>query len=294
MASRNKFEELLEYVINGEQAKAEELFHALVVEKSREIYENLIEDELSNVELEEEADEDEEEDESVDESMEDDEEDESAYESMEDEDMGGDPTDDMMSDVEAGDEMDHDEGSEETRISDLEDALEELKAKFNELMADEKHEPEHHDGEDDPDFGGEDEDEEEDESMMPAFEEEIESIDLSPAELMREYVDKIGEPYKGGKVAGSGEASGTNTKSTVAKKNDMGGTTANITKGGVGSEKGTKGGLLDPTTKPQDGGNVNVPGAKGATKLSAVSKGHGAEKKGTSEAGGTNTKSLFK
>jgi hypothetical protein len=71
------------------------------------------------------------------------------------------------------------------------------------------------------------------------------------------------------------------------------GTTANIAKGGTGSEKGTTGGLLAPTTKPQDGGNVNVPGAKNATKLSPVAKGHGAEKKGSGESG-TFTKSLFK
>ena len=126
--------------------------------------------------------------------------------------------------------------------------------------------------------------------------EDIESIDLSPVEQMREYVEKIAEPYKGGKAAGTSEIAGTNTKSTVAGKNDMGGTTANIARGGAAPEmnKGTKGGLLDPSTKEDNAGNVNVPGAKNATKLSAVAKGHGAEKKGTGEASGTYTKSLLK
>ena len=37
----NKFEQLLELLINEEQDKAEALFHEIVVEKSRDIYEGL-------------------------------------------------------------------------------------------------------------------------------------------------------------------------------------------------------------------------------------------------------------
>ena len=303
------FEQLLEHIVNGEEAKADALFHNIIVSKSREIYENIIESDLEDEEMDEATESDDEEemdeatesdDEEMDEATEEDDEEMDENFGIGDEAVGGDATDDMMHDVDGpegeedyGDE-DGDDGEEEPiddRVDHLEDALEDLKAEFDKLMRDEEHEPEHHDGIDDPDFG--DEDEDEDESMMPAFAEEVEEIDLSPAEMMREYVDKIGEPYKGGKVAGTSETN-TNSKSSVAKKNDMGGTTANIAKGGTGSEKGTKGGLLDPTTKPQDGGNVNVPGAKNATKLSAVSKGHGAEKKGSGEVGGTNSKSLFK
>ena len=40
----NKFEQLIEYVINDEEDKARELFHDIVVEKSREIYEELMTD----------------------------------------------------------------------------------------------------------------------------------------------------------------------------------------------------------------------------------------------------------
>jgi hypothetical protein len=90
-----------------------------------------------------------------------------------------------------------------------------------------------------------------------------------------EYVDKVAPPKHGD--------NGTNTKSIVAGKNDMGGTTANIAKSFSTTSGGTQGGLLKPTTSKQDGGNVNVPGAKSATKLKAVSKGHGAEKKGAGE-----------
>ena len=39
---KNRFEQLIEYVINDEEQKARELFHQIVVEKSREIYEGLM------------------------------------------------------------------------------------------------------------------------------------------------------------------------------------------------------------------------------------------------------------
>jgi len=47
----NKFEQLIEYVINEEDGKAEDLFHEIVVEKSRDIYESLMdsEDEFGNL-----------------------------------------------------------------------------------------------------------------------------------------------------------------------------------------------------------------------------------------------------
>ena len=86
-----KFEQLLDYIVNEEHDKANELFHEIVVEKSREIYENLIAQEAADEEMDEAADEemdeaaDEEMDESADEEM-----DESADEEMDeaaDEDM---------------------------------------------------------------------------------------------------------------------------------------------------------------------------------------------------------------
>ena len=41
MADRNKFEEMLEKLVAEDRKGAEELFHEIVVEKSRTIYENL-------------------------------------------------------------------------------------------------------------------------------------------------------------------------------------------------------------------------------------------------------------
>ncbi|MGY8868181.1 MAG: hypothetical protein ACKVJK_21445, partial [Methylophagaceae bacterium] len=100
----------------------------------------------------------------------------------------------------------------------------------------------------------------------------VEESNKSQTETMREYVEKIN--------ATMGD-NGANTKSTVAGKNDMGGTTANLG-GGESKGEGTKGGLADPSSKEDNAGNVNVPGAKGASKL-ASKPGHGAEKKGKPE-----------
>ena len=45
--SNNKFESLLELLINEENDKAEALFHEIVVEKSRDIYEGLADSETT-------------------------------------------------------------------------------------------------------------------------------------------------------------------------------------------------------------------------------------------------------
>jgi hypothetical protein len=90
--------------------------------------------------------------------------------------------------------------------------------------------------------------------------------------FIREYVEKV--------TAKMGD-NGAFTKSTVAKKNDMGGV-AGINKGGDGGKGGTQGGLLNPSTKDLASGNVNVPGGKAGVKhLKNVPAGHGAEKKGS-------------
>ena len=54
----NKFEQLIEYVINDEEQKARDLFHEIVVEKSRGIYEELMsEEELDEAESTDDEDE---------------------------------------------------------------------------------------------------------------------------------------------------------------------------------------------------------------------------------------------
>ena len=139
----NKFEQLIEYVINDEQAKAQELFHDIVVEKSRQIYENLMQEEED---IEEGADEDlEEGEEDLEEGLMDEvETDENSGMSMEgeeDDDMGGDAQDEFVSDVEVDDTEDSfggDEGGSEPASKDdimnLEDKLDQLMAEFEDLM----------------------------------------------------------------------------------------------------------------------------------------------------------------
>jgi hypothetical protein len=110
MADNKLLQQMLEHLVNDDQAKAEELFHEYVVTASREIYESLIDSEIAE---EEEKDEDEEE---VEESSEDDDEDKVDEEfediAIEGDDempaMGGDPTDDLEGDLDA--EMDDEEG----------------------------------------------------------------------------------------------------------------------------------------------------------------------------------------
>ena len=57
----NKFNELLDLLVNEENDKAEELFHDIVVEKSRDIYNSLVEQDVEDVKIEEEKHKDKEE-----------------------------------------------------------------------------------------------------------------------------------------------------------------------------------------------------------------------------------------
>ena len=111
MTDSNKFEEMLEHLVNEDREKAAELFHEIVVEKSRDIYESLLEDE----EVEETTDE--EVDEATDEEVDENFVDEITPEAEDD--MGGDAADDMMADI-AADGEEGDESDDED-IEDVED-----------------------------------------------------------------------------------------------------------------------------------------------------------------------------
>ena len=265
---------MLEHLINEDEQKAKELFHDIVVAKSREIYETLLADDFNEegevpgmMPAEEPAD-------------------AAAAEAAA---MGGDDTDDMLGDIEDdGEEEMGDMGGDgvdlsgddveglQDRVVDLEDALDALRDEFESLMGGEE-------GGDDmggDDMGGDDmgmdmgSEEEGEESMSFETRDEDEENETTDEAFIREYVEKVTAAKMGD--------DGVNKKSIVAGKNDMGGTTANITKGYTDSGKGgTQGGLLNPSTKDQNGGNVNVPGGKAGVKhLKNVPAGHGAEKKG--------------
>jgi hypothetical protein len=243
----NKYEKLIEHIINDDEAKARELFHQIVVEKSREIYESLMDEEYTE------------------------------------EDVGGDQVEDLVSEIGAdetdgigeGDdedngELDMDLGDEEgmddmgmdmgdmgdedleSKVMDLESELEALKAEFEQLMGDEEGEEDDMDMDnmdmddsmsadmddmDDSDKMMEASDEDEDEMTESKDEEDEEekmsesvkrnSMPKTAVDLMREYVEKISAPSNTeftpvGTGTGGDKPAG-NTKNPLAGKNDMGG-----------------------------------------------------------------------
>ena len=277
----NKLEQMLEKLVNNDRAGADELFHEFVIEKSRGIYEKMLENDLEDLEVDEEVDEAS--DEEVDENF--------GEITPEADPMGGDAGDAMMQDIEAdgGEEgedgdMDGDEEEIEDRVVDLEDALDDLKSEFEKMMSGEKDGEEDGDAEEMPDMDPEgDEDQEEAFDVAPELSVEDEAPAFegtkSAGEQMREYVEKV--------TAKMGDTGTDGTKSPVAGKNDMGGTAGNIA-GGSAEEKGGKA----SAPKEDNAGNVNVPGAKASKSMSSNAKGHGAEKKGAGETG-TNSKSTI-
>jgi hypothetical protein len=278
MTDRSKFEQMLEHLINEDEQKAKELFHDIVVAKSREIYETLISEDFDESMVPGEMPAEEPEMEASDEFS------------------GDDATDDMMGDIEGGDEEGGDMGGDDVtlsggdvdelqdRVVDLEDALDALRDEFESLMGGEEGAAD--------DMGGDDMGDEPVPEMdgveMPAMEvrddDEDEDNNNTDEAFIREYVEKV--------TAAKGGDDGANTKSIVAKKNDMGGTSGNLNKAFADNGKGgTQGGLLNPSTKDLNSGNVNVPGGKAGVKhLKTVSGGHGAEKKSTGD-NGANTNS---
>lgn len=296
MTDRSKFEQMLEYLISEERDKAKEVFHQLVVDKSREIYENILAEELSEEEVEEGmqvtfSETEDEEDAMTDMDVD-------AMGGEDDGEVGGDATDDFMGDIDAdgGDEMGMDgaegEGDIEDRVMDLEDALDDLRAEFEQMMGDEAGEEEHNDGENDPDFGGEEEagEEGEEEAGEEGEEEEEEEEEevkdsFDAASFMREYIEKVTGGH-GAEKKSTGD-NGDNVKSVIDNmKNDMGGTTANIVKGSEAGGNGVQSGLLKPTTKEENFGNINVPGGNaGKTAFKKREPGHGAERKGSGDNG---------
>ena len=281
MSDKSKLEQMLESLVNDDQARAEELFHEYVVAKSREIYENLIDAELDEAaeEDDEEVDEamDDEDEDKVDEAV--DEEDEEMEEGFEDiaieadDEMGDTP--DMGDDLEGeldgemGDDEMGDKAPEEL-FQDLDAIVDELQAKFDAMNGD--------------DMG---------DDMGPP-DEMKDDFDLA---TVREYVEKVagghGAEKKGGAegtFSGTGGSAGpTNTKSSVAGKNDMGGTASNIaqskeeavTLANQGHLKGSS--LFKGNPKEDNAGNINVPGGKAGGAFSKKEPGHGAEKKGEAE-----------
>jgi hypothetical protein len=259
----NKFEQLIEYVINDDEAKARELFHDIVVEKSRSIYESMMEEEL------EEAD---------DQEMDDD------AEAMEEgmHDMGGDQADDLIDDIETeesgvsmgeaeDDDMDMDDhhadvgGDEELedRVVDLEDKLDELMAEFESLMGD----------------GAEAGDDMGDEEMDMEVDMDMDTPDMDAEEVVDDEFETEGVyenvDLKAAPKPVTSEEGGVNKKSTVAANSGARGAVAKP----VSMTGDTAQGRTAPTAK--DMGSTTQPNVKPATKPHLA------------QAAGVNTKTPF-
>lgn len=313
----NKYEQLIEYIINDDEAKAKAVFHDIVVAKSREIYESLMDEEgheQGGNPVEQFGDEVRADEQGLGE--EDNEEasgdDEFGTDDAEDgEDLAGDDMGNEFGGEEGGEDLSDEEQTD--RILDLEAALDELKSEFDKLMGDEAGEEggdefggDDMGGNDMGDMGmGDDMGEPEDESM--AFEAKSGSGNpfaksgsgsgsgsgkkgsgsgsgsgsgkKSAVESIREYVEKVTDGH-GAEKAGAGEGQevgkggsvAVNKNTLVAGKNDMGGTTANIAKGGAEqapdgtTPKGKAGGFVKSAQEIDVAKrNVNKPGGnKGA------------------------------
>jgi len=268
-------------LINDDQQAAKEIFHNIVVGKSREIYEELLESDFGQDQGNPYSKKDD--DDSEEESMGDEEEESDDMDSEED-DMDGEEDGEEADDMDGEEEP---EGDIEDRVMDLEDALEDLKAEFEQLLSQEGEEGDDMGGMDD--MGGEDDLEAElgemDMEENPG-EGEPEVVEMHHVHHhVNEYVNKVPLPKHGD--------NGVNTRSAVAGKNDMGGTTANIAKSFSTEKGGTQGGLLKPTTSVEDFGNINKPGGNaGKTAFKKKEPGHGPESKGKGETA-DNKKSLI-
>ena len=241
-----KFEQLIELIINENEEQARALFHDIVVEKSREIYESIMDGEqqgqdqvgglLDEISAEEQGM-TEEEDEFAD----------IGDEEGEETDLGA---DDFGGEVGGEEEL-------EDRVVDLEDKLDELMAEFEELMGQE--EAEGHDFGDEEggeEFGGE---EAGDEMMEGEEEEDLEESSEDDEE------ETLEEAVQLQKVSVTHGDNGAYTKSPTLganKKVSSNGAKA-VSAGFQDSGKGgTQGGLLNPATKDLKGAGTfkNAPG----------------------------------
>ena len=259
MSDNNKFEQLIELFIAEDEQGAKDLFHDIVVEKSREIYENLVDEEqVEETKVEEDAEEVEEakDAEEVDEAKDEEVEESTDEESEVDEaEIGGDASDDMIDDIEAdeqglsmeadGEDLEDRVVDNEKEIMNINQELEELKAEFDNLMAGDDADggdmDMDMDKEMDMDMGDEGDEEKKDESVESVEEETDEE------EVVREYTEKAPAPVT--KEQGDGSAG------PVAGKNDMGGSAKGIAQGGE-----EKGGATPKSTVQTDAANP-----KGAT-----------------------------
>jgi hypothetical protein len=256
-----KFEQLIELIINENEEQARALFHDIVVEKSREIYESIMDEEamaedMSGSLLDE------------------------IGADVQSDEEGMAEADDEFADIEIDDEEGFgDEESEEEledRVVDLEDKLDMLMAEFEELMGDDGDM-----GDDDMgDMGDDDMGDERDmmeasddeEDMMEASDDEEESMEESLEESVQ--LTKVSGLYDS-KIGGDNGAQTKSPALTKPKVTQTGAKPVNFS--GESSTGGTKGGLLSPDTKDVEHASQwrNRPAQKGMNLEKAPKPQHG-------------------
>lgn len=265
----NKFEQLIEYVINDEEQKARELFHDIVVEKSRQIYENIMAEE----DLDEAADAELDETDDIEEGV-----------------MGGDSADDLIDDVEMEEESDMNmeaEGDDEEEIEvngeeeieigggeiggsdepatkddimNLEDKLDELMAEFEELMGNTDGGMGDGDGFDAGE-GGDAIEMDDTEEMTPGMMEAI-SLKAAPKPVTSEQGDGKSGPVAANSGAAGMAAKPVHTGTSMGGKHDAAGAYSNTTKelGVTPTQNAGKGAFRTAAPKPvtSQAGGVNT------------------------------------
>jgi hypothetical protein len=251
-----KFEQLIDLIINENEEQAKALFHDIVVEKSREIYETMMDEE--NLEESKDDDSNDKYKKPVEEGMDGvsgmlDEIDAEENGMMEEEDEFADI------DVDAEDDGEMPEGDLEDRVVELEDKLDELMAEFEELMADEQGED--HMGDEE----GMDDEEGSEEGNPFGNEEGEEDPMMESTSLIA-----VKNPVHGD--------NGAQTRSTVSGGPKVPGNGARaVNFSGESTKGGTQGGLLNPATKDVKGAGSfkNAPGQKGQDLSAAPKPKHG-------------------
>ena len=258
---KTKYEQLIEFIINEDEDKARALFHEIVVEKSREIYESLIDEEdleeaMGGDDVEEMVDEITDEENEMHEAEED-------PETMDmDSEEGEEPeaSDDMDMDMDMDAEGSDEEPATKSDIMNIKDELEAIADKFDQLMGMDQDADEM--PADDTEMMGD-----EGSETMPEESLYMEGKGerrLTEAEWLREYMEKVGGDWEStpagneGHEVGAGKSAKVNTKSTVAGKNDMGGKAPKL--GGHTEPGGDSTPSADPKGLLTKGGEIKTKG----------------------------------
>jgi hypothetical protein len=301
MSDKSKFEQMLEKLVADDRTAAEEIFHDIVVEKSRSIYEGLLENDIKDIEVEETSKEDSKEEETTEASKEakedekveektseESKEDEAVEEASKDEESkdeeatdesildienteiapaeahGGDATDDMVADIEApAGDMDKGDDSEKGE-EEIEDRVVDLEDAIDDLKAEfEKMMGDEDKGDDAEGDDAEDNGEEKEDEAVVDQSAEGETLEVAP-ELGEQPAVETAEPKSASEEIREyvNKVGVTHTDGSDNSKSPVAGKND---MGGTASniaKGGEETGSKAPAPKEDNAGNVNVPGAK--------------------------------